>query len=94
MPSEYARMFTSHTLSLNREPDRHWSSIDEIQLPEDSPSSGSYPVPDRGGFGPKKACWSFGPVRNHQNSFYCTHISGVQRLENGNSLSTRRYNSL
>ncbi|CAN0016627.1 unnamed protein product, partial [Ectocarpus fasciculatus] len=71
-----------------REPDRHWSSIDEIQLPEDSPSSGSYPVPDRGGFGPKKACWSFGPVRNHQNSFYCTHISGVQRLENGNSLIT------
>jgi hypothetical protein len=110
-----------------REPDRHWSSVDEIDLPERSLHDGCYeldgqtdddirasasyaptspgehaaavsaaaaaaPTPARTApakpFGPEKPAWSFGPRKNHRDSFFCTHISGVQRLANGNSLIT------
>lgn len=78
----------SHSvMNVFREPDRHWSSVDEIVLPEDTPDSGEYVLPTRKPFGPEKAAWSFGPARHHRDSFYCTHISGVQRLQNGNTLS-------
>lgn len=75
-----------HVLLFNngRAPDRHWSSIDEYDLtgrivPREAPpviTSKQAPV------------WSFGPAIGRKGSFYCTHISGCQRLENGNTLIT------
>jgi len=70
-----------------RIPDRHWSSVDEIELPETEPGSGIY-VKGDGAFGPQKAMWSYGPRAGRQGSFYCTHISGCQRLPNGNTFVT------
>merc|ERR1712216_751531 len=32
--------------------------------------------------------WSYGPCANRLGSFYCTHISGVQPLPNGNTQVT------
>jgi hypothetical protein len=31
---------------------------------------------------------TFGETKDHDRSFYCTHISGVQRVANGNTLIT------
>jgi hypothetical protein len=31
---------------------------------------------------------TFGEKKDHNRSFYCTHISGVQRVANGNTLIT------
>lgn len=71
-------------------PNRKWSSIDEIELPEIERDSGIYVTDPRlNRFGPKEPAWSFGPKANHQNSFFCSHVSGVQRLPNGNSLVTQ-----
>ena len=42
-------------------------------------------------YGPEKPTWSFGPRSGRSNSFYCTHISCVQRLSNGNTLSKYYY---
>ena len=70
-------------------PQRKWSTIDEIELPETEPNSGVYVAHEKKKtFGPTSPAWSYGPKANHQNSFFCTHISGVQRLPNGNSLIT------
>eukprot|EP00656_Telonema_subtile_P020630 TRINITY_DN21717_c0_g1_i2.p1 TRINITY_DN21717_c0_g1~~TRINITY_DN21717_c0_g1_i2.p1 ORF type:complete len:457 (+),score=62.13 TRINITY_DN21717_c0_g1_i2:106-1476(+) len=59
-----------------RAPDRHWSTVDEFALSKDldSPSS--------------KQVWGYGPRVGRERSFYCTHISGCQRLPNGNTLIT------
>jgi hypothetical protein len=81
-----------HVLLFNngKIPNRHWSSIDEIKLPETEANSGVYVTNTAGKkrFGPKAPAWTFGPKAHHQNSFFCTHISGVQRLPNGNNLIT------
>lgn len=72
-----------------RIPDRQWSSVDEIELPELTRNSGEYVKNlKKNRFGPKEPKWHFGPKPNHRDSFWCTHISGVQRLPNGNTLIT------
>jgi len=70
-----------------RSPDRHWSTVDEIALPHDPMARGGF-IKLTGAYGPEKAMWSHGPRQGRQGSFYCTHISGCQRLENGNTLVT------
>ena len=76
-----------------RIPDRQWSTIDEIQLPEKVNSesgaieSGVYERQEGRPYGPIEPLWRHGPREHHHGSFYCTHISGVQRLRNGNNLS-------
>ena len=97
------RLFNQHSVQFLRQvpgdgkillfnngkvPNRKWSTIDEIELPETEPNSGIYVKDKKNGFGPEGPAWSYGPKANHSNSFYCTHISGVQRLPNGNSLIT------
>mgnify|MGYP003386333824 CR=1 FL=1 len=80
-----------HVLLFNngKIPQRHWSTVDEIVLPETEADSVVYVADGKNKtFGPKAPIWSFGPKPNHQNSFFCTHISGVQRLPNGNNLIT------
>jgi len=63
-----------------RNPDRHWSSVDELEIPT------NWAI----GHVETKAelVWSFGPPVGRQGSFYCTHISCAGRLENGNTLVT------
>lgn len=39
-------------------------------------------------FVPPELIWSHGPKKDRLGSFYCTHISGCQRLGNGNTLIT------
>lgn len=87
--------------SSSRFPDRHWSTVDELLLPETAPDSGVYVYEqeeqEEGGggrghghgrsFGPKAPLWRHGPTVGRRDSFYCTHISGCQRLKNGNTLS-------
>jgi len=63
-----------------RAPDRHWSSVDEYALPD---KDGVYPDDASA-----QLVWSFGPKIGRAGSFYCTHISGCQRLPNGNTLIT------
>ena len=69
-----------------RYPDRHWSSVDELILPETSANSGEYIRQKGKAFGPERPVWSYGPRAGRRNSFYCTHISACQRLANGNTL--------
>ena len=80
-----------HMLCFNngREPDRHWSSIDEWKLPaivEATPDTDTGPpaLPE-----PSTLVWSFGPKAEHFGRFFSTHISGCQRLPNGNTLITQ-----
>lgn len=68
-----------------RAPDRHWSSADEFTLPD---TDGDWPEMKRGAPS-SKLVWKFGPPIGRQGSFYCTHISGCQRLANGNTLVTQ-----
>jgi len=74
-----------------RVPDRHWSTVDELELPETSLGSGVYEDPSTTGkpFGPEALSWQYGPRAGRSGAFYCTHISGVQRLPNGNTLITQ-----
>mmetsp|Transcript_65744 Transcript_65744/g.183099 ORF Transcript_65744/g.183099 Transcript_65744/m.183099 type:complete len:513 (+) Transcript_65744:69-1607(+) len=81
--------FSTSVLVFNngRVPDRHWSSVDELELPEEVPGSGIYTLPAPGmAFGPEKFTWSYGPRVGRLGSFYCTHISCCERLDNGNTL--------
>lgn len=68
-----------------RYPDRHWSSVDEFRLPEVDGASYAASYTQQG---QAERVWTFGPPIGRRNSFYCTHISGCQRLPNGNTLVT------
>ena len=59
-----------------RAPDRLFSTVEEYQLPQ----SFTEEIPK------SELIWSFGPQQGKLGSFYCTHISGAQRLPNGNTL--------
>lgn len=69
-----------------RVPDRHWSSVEEIALPEAVPGSGDYELQCGKVFGRELIKWSHGPRLGRLGSFFCTHISGCRRLANGNTL--------
>lgn len=79
-----------HVLLFNngRHPDRHWSSAEEFKLPEITEGNGVYLKEEGTPFGPSGPIWTFGPSAGRRNSFYCTHISAVQRMQNGNTLIT------
>jgi hypothetical protein len=68
-------------------PHRLWSTVDEI-VPPDHREPGVYPRESGGAFGPEEPVWRHGPAAGRRDSFYCTHISGCQRLPNGNTLIT------
>ena len=61
----------------------------QIELPETEPDSGDYVLEAGKAYGPSAPHWSFGPSKGRRDSFYCTHISSVQRLQNGNTLITQ-----
>ena len=62
-------------------PDGEYSSILEIAAPVGA--DGSYAL-TAGGYGPMAPAWEY--VADPPESFYSHHISGVQRLESGNTL--------
>ena len=69
-----------------RRPDRHWSSVDELHVSLPSASeAAAREAPPRVSTTAKLA-WTYEPPAGRRGSFYCTHISGVQRVPNGNTL--------
>lgn len=80
-----------HVMLFNngRFPDRHWSTVDEIILPEVDLNSGVYVREEGRPYGPAAPVWKYGATVGRRDSFYCTHISGCQRLKNGNTLITQ-----
>ena len=73
--------------SNGRSPDRLWSNVLELELPE-CDANGVYPHEIGEPFAPNAPFWSYGPRVGRAGSFYCSHMSGCQRLENGNTLIT------
>ena len=73
-----------HVLVFNNgggRPSGNWSSVDEIVLPLDE--AGRYDRGDRP-FLPRQAVWTY--RAEEPGSFFASHISGAQRLPNGNTL--------
>ncbi len=66
---------------MNR-PDGNYSSVDQLRLPFDEELG--YRREEEGGFGPEGFLWSYTAPR--KGLFYSSHISGAQRLPNGNTL--------
>ncbi|HPO10744.1 MAG TPA: aryl-sulfate sulfotransferase, partial [bacterium] len=62
--------------------DGDYSSVDEILLPVDQ--RGRYSYEEGTAFGPDKPTWSYTAAQ--KDEFFSTHISGAQRLPNGNTL--------
>jgi hypothetical protein len=60
----------------------NWSSVDQILLPIDE--AGNYLRGEGEAFGPSEPFWSYTDPR--RGLFYSSHISGAQRLPNGNTL--------
>jgi len=63
-------------------PDGNYSSVDEIVPPVDN--NGRYMHKAKTAFGPAKPLWSY--TASHKTDFYSGHVSGAQRLGNGNTL--------
>jgi hypothetical protein len=63
-------------------PDGDWSSVDEIVVPPEGERG--YPLGASGAYGPSESVWSY--RAENKASFFSGHISGAQRLPNGNTL--------
>lgn len=63
-------------------PGGEYSSVIEITLPQDE--SGAYVLEEDAPFGPHELTWKY--VAPEPASFYSSHISGAERLSNGNTL--------
>ncbi len=61
---------------------RAYSTIDEIVPP--LTAEGTYSLTSGSAYGPEAPLWSY--VADNPNDFYADHISGAQRLPNGNTL--------
>ncbi|MCP4713089.1 MAG: hypothetical protein GY869_31045 [Planctomycetes bacterium] len=62
--------------------DCNYSSVDEIAPPVDEP--GNYILEGGQAYGPEKPVWSYTAATKEE--FFSSHISGAQRLANGNTL--------
>jgi hypothetical protein len=74
-----------HILVFNNgtgRPEENYTTIDEWEPPLSI--SGCYTQQPDGSWGPTGACWTY--QATPRNSFYSHHISGAQRLANGNTL--------
>ncbi|HEY3451253.1 MAG TPA: aryl-sulfate sulfotransferase [Myxococcales bacterium] len=72
-----------HLLLFNNGNGRGWSTIDELVTPVDA--AGGYPAPAAGeAFGPAAPAWRY--QATPPTAFYANHISGTQRLPNGDTL--------
>jgi hypothetical protein len=66
---------------VNR-PGTEYSSVDEIIPPVDF--NGQYYLEQNSSYGPNNQTWTY--VANPSSSFFVSHLSGAQRLANGNTL--------
>ncbi|MCY2990091.1 MAG: aryl-sulfate sulfotransferase [Planctomycetota bacterium] len=74
-----------HLLLFNNgrhRPDGDYSSVEEIVPPADE--DGRYLCQPGAAFGPDRTVWSY--TASEKSRFYSLHISGAQRLPNGNTL--------
>ncbi len=72
-----------HLLIFNNGNGRRFSSVDELVPPLDE--DGGYLIPPAGeAFGPSAPVWSY--QANPPTDFFANHISGAQRLPNGDTL--------
>ncbi|MBN1861310.1 MAG: aryl-sulfate sulfotransferase [Candidatus Thermoplasmatota archaeon] len=71
-----------HILVFNNGLGRGYSSVDEIAPPIDY--TGQYYLEPGTAYGPEDASWSY--TAKPPTSFYADHISGAQRLPDGNTL--------
>jgi len=62
-------------------PDGDYSSVDEIQVPIDGYN---YIIDSDSAYGPEELFWTY--VAPNNSDFFADHISGCQRLPNGNTL--------
>ena len=62
-------------------PDGNYSSVDEIQVPLDGYN---YMLDDNSAYAPSDLFWTYEAPNN--SNFFADHISGCQRLPNGNTL--------
>ncbi len=69
-------------LIFNNGQGRNYSSVDQITPPLDF--NGDYTVGSGSAFGPDELTWTY--TGDPASSFYANHISGAQRLSNGNTL--------
>jgi hypothetical protein len=69
-------------LVFNNGGSRHYSTVDEI-VPPVNDSGGYYLAPDSA-YGPSAQTWVY--TANPPTSFYASHLSGAQRLADGNTL--------
>lgn len=70
-------------------PHRLWSTVDEYEVPSDSPLNAVLPSKKRSEGGVETRAnltWSHGKPVGHRDSFYAHHSSGVHRCPNGNTL--------
>ena len=65
----------------NNRPGGEYSSIDEIQLPV---SGYNYEIESNESYGPSSLFWTY--EASNSTDFFADHISGCQRLPNGNTL--------
>ncbi|MCU0426608.1 MAG: aryl-sulfate sulfotransferase [Candidatus Kapabacteria bacterium] len=65
-------------------PDGAYSTIEEVQSPVNSSGGYAAPASNSAAFAPSAALWTY--KANPTTSFYSSHISGAQRLQNGNTL--------
>ncbi len=63
-------------------PGEAYSSVDEIAPPVDA--SGAYTLDPSGSYGPEQPAWRY--TAETPSDFYADHVSGAQRLPNGNTL--------
>ena len=83
IPKGFSR--AGHVLIFNNgrgRPSGDYSSVDEIVTPLDS--KGRYACEPGSAFGPVRPIWSYSSPT--QSDFFAGHISGAQRLPNGNTL--------
>ena len=62
--------------------DRAYSSVDEILPPLNA--DGTYALASGSAYGPEAPVWSY--TADYPTDFYADHVSGAQRLANGNTL--------
>ena len=71
-----------HILVFNNGVSRHYSSVDEFAPPVDE--NGEYYLAPGEAYGPDGLTWSY--TANPPSSFYVSHLSGAERLADGNTL--------
>jgi len=83
LESNALMIFNNINTSLGISPPDERSTVDVLQLPAPDPATGIYPTPQGGSYLPETPSWAWGIGGMNAN-----HISGAQRVGNGNTIVT------